>query len=343
MKLDIRNLSVSYDTDVVLEDLSLQVEDGEFVSLLGPSGCGKSTLLKTIAGILTASKGSIRLGDTDITGLPVHKRGTVVVFQDMRLFPHMTILDNVAFPLKMLGVDKAARRAAAAELLGRVQLEGLEHRLPGALSGGQQQRAALARALAAKPRLLLLDEPFSALDENLREDMRLLVKQLHRDFGMTTILVTHDREEALSMSDRVAMMFGGKIHQFATPETVYHRPASRQTANYFGDCLFLPGSVSGGAFRAPSLTVDTDLADGAYDLLLRPGDLTLEESGHYPLTVESLSFRGRDTLITLRGPEGLLWKKAFSETVSWKAGDCVGGTIRVSQPVLFPTEYPFSR
>lgn len=343
MKLEIQNLSVSYDADVVLKELSLNVEEGEFVSLLGPSGCGKSTLLKTIAGILTVSKGSICLGGTDITGLPVHKRGTVVVFQDMRLFPHMTILDNVAFPLKMQGVSKAERLQTAAQLLEKVQLGGYGTRKPAELSGGQQQRVALARALAAKPRLLLLDEPFSALDENLREEMRLLVKQLHRDFGMTTILVTHDREEALSMSDRVAMMFGGKIHQFDTPETVYHRPASRATANYFGDCLYLPGTVSGGLFRADSLILDTGLPDGQYDLLLRPGDLTLEETGSYSLTVEEASFRGSDTLVTLRGPEGLLWKKAFSGSVSWKNGDHVRGSVRISHPVLFPRYHPVSR
>ena len=343
MKLDIQNLSVSYDADVVLKELSLTVNEGEFVSLLGPSGCGKSTLLKTIAGILPAARGSICLGGTDITRLPVHRRGTVVVFQDMRLFPHMTILDNVAFPLKMQGVPKAERLETAARLLEKVQLGGYGTRKPAELSGGQQQRVALARALAAKPHLLLLDEPFSALDENLREEMRLLVKQLHRDFGMTTILVTHDREEALSMSDRVAMMFGGSIHQFDTPETVYHRPASRAAANYFGDCLYLPGSVTGGLFRAGSLTLDTGLPDGEYDLLLRPGDLRLGETGSYPLSVEALSFRGSDTLVTLRGSEGLLWKKAVTGAVSLKIGDRIHGVIEPGHRVLFPRNHPVSR
>ena len=160
MKLEIENLKVSYDTDVVLPGLSLTVQEGEFLALLGPSGCGKSTLLKTIAGILPPSGGCIRLGGVDITRQSVHKRGTVVVFQDVRLFPHMTVLDNVAFPLKMQGVNKKSRRLAAAAYLDRVQMGGFSHRLPGELSGGQQQRVALARALAAKPRLLLLDEPF---------------------------------------------------------------------------------------------------------------------------------------------------------------------------------------
>ena len=220
MKLEIRNLTAGYDQDVILRDFSLSVEEGEFLSLLGPSGCGKSTLLKTIAGIVPARCGSVLLDGQDITNLPIHKRGTTVLFQDMRLFPHKSVAENVAFPLKMQGVPKEERRKRAEELLQKVQLPGYGDRRPSELSGGQQQRVALARALAAKPKLLLLDEPFSALDENLREDMRALVLQLRLEFGMTVILVTHDREEALSMSDRVALMFGGKLIQIDTPKQV---------------------------------------------------------------------------------------------------------------------------
>ena len=338
MKLDIQHLQAAYDGLSVLKDLCLQVQAGEFISLLGPSGCGKTTLLKAIAGILPPTGGTICLDGRDITHLPVHKRGTVVVFQDMRLFPHKTVLDNVAFPLKMQGMDKASRRAAAAELLKKVQLEGLEDRLPAALSGGQQQRCALARALAAKPSLLLLDEPFSALDENLREEMRSLVKALHREFGMTTVLVTHDRQEALSLSDRVAMLFGGRIHQFDTPQAVYRQPATRAVADYFGDCLYLPGTVSGGVFRSQTLSLDAAAADGAYDLLLRPGDLHPEEEGSYTVTVESLSFRGSDTLATLRGPEGLLWKKSLPGSCPWQPGQQISCRLRPDPMVFFPEE-----
>ena len=338
MKLDIQYLQAAYDGLSVLKDLCLQVQAGEFISLLGPSGCGKTTLLKAIAGILPPTGGTVCLDGRDITHLPVHKRGTVVVFQDMRLFPHKTVLDNVAFPLKMQGADKASRRAAAAELLKKVQLEGLEDRLPAALSGGQQQRCALARALAAKPSLLLLDEAFSALDENLREEMRSLVRQLHREFGMTTVLVTHDREEALSLSDRVAMLFDGRIHQFDTPQTVYRRPATRAVADYFGDCLYLPGTVSAGVFRSQTLSLDVSLPDGAYDLLLRPGDLHPEQAGGCTVTVESLSFRGSDTLATLRGPEGLLWKKSLPGACPWQPGQQVKCSLRPETPVFFPEE-----
>ena len=191
MKLKIENLSSGYDDDVVLKDLSLEVSEGEFLSLLGPSGCGISTLMKTIAGIIPAQKGNIFLDGRDITNLPVHKRGTVVVFQDMRLFPHKTVAENVAFPLKMQGVPKQERLKTAEALLEKVQMGGFGNRRPGELSGGQQQRIALARALAAQPKLLLLDEPFSALDENLREDMRHLVLQLQKEFSMTVILVNY--------------------------------------------------------------------------------------------------------------------------------------------------------
>ena len=185
MKLKIEGLSAGYDKDFVIKDLSLSVNQGEFLSLLGPSGCGKTTLMKAVAGILPAQGGRILLDGEDITSFPIHKRGTVIVFQDMRLFPHMTVEENVAFPLKMQGVSRSGRLEQARDLLKKVQMGGFRDRRPAELSGGQQQRAALARALAARPRLLLLDEPFSALDENLREDMRNLVLQLQREFHMT--------------------------------------------------------------------------------------------------------------------------------------------------------------
>ena len=211
MKLCIEKLRVALNHEPILHNISLQVEQGEFLSLQGPSGCGKSTLLKSIAGILPAEQGHIYLDGQDITNLPIHQRGTVIVFQDMRLFPNMNVEDNIAFPLKMQRVPKAQRLETARELLEKVQLSGYGKRRIHQLSGGQQQRVALARALAARPKLLLLDEPFSALDEELRQGMRDLVLQLHHEFSMTTILVTHDRHEAAEMADRVVSMKDGKI------------------------------------------------------------------------------------------------------------------------------------
>ena len=336
MKLKIENLSSGYDEDVVLRDLSLEVAEGEFLSLLGPSGCGKSTLMKTVAGILPASSGRILLDGRDITNLPVHKRGTVVVFQDMRLFPHKSVAENVAFPLKMQGVSKAERLRTAEILLEKVQMNGYGNRKPGELSGGQQQRIALARALAARPKLLLLDEPFSALDENLREDMRRLVLQLQKEFSMTVILVTHDREEALSMSDRVALLFDGQLNQIGTPREVYERPETKQVADYFGNCVYITGLVENGIFTAPGISCPADVPEGSYRIMLRPDCLDLTQSGTYLLQVEEISFRGTDSLISLRGPDGTLWKKSHSGHVAVAVGDTVLARLNIENPVLFP-------
>ena len=335
MKLDIQNLSAGYEGEAVLKAFSLQVEKREFLSLLGPSGCGKTTLLKAVAGILPAQTGKIVLDGNDITALPIHKRGTTVLFQDIRLFPHKTVAENVAFPLKMQGIPKAERLKQAEILLEKVQLSGYGCRRPTELSGGQQQRVALARALAAQPKLLLLDEPFSALDENLREEMRRLVLDLKQEFGMTVILVTHDREEALSMSDRIALMFDGNLIQTGSPRQVYTHPASREAADYFGNCVYIRGRVEGRFFKASGICFAVQVSDGAYDLMLRPDCLEICDSGDYALTVEQVSFRGSDTQVTFRTEDGIVWKKAYPAAVCWKPGDILYGCIVLQDPVLF--------
>ena len=264
MELNIQDLTVAIGSKTILENLSLLVKEGEFLSLLGPSGCGKSTLLKTVAGILPAKTGSIELGGREITRLAPHKRKAVIVFQDMRLFPNMTVWENVSFSLKMQGVSKSERQIEASKHLAKVQLEGFENRRVNTLSGGQQQRVALARALCAKPSLLLLDEPFSSLDENLRDEMRTLVRSLHDDTHMTTVMVTHDRNEALSMSDRIALMLEGKILQCGSPKEVYTQPASSEVSDYFGDNIYLDGKVENGVFTL------SGIPDGEYTLVLKP-------------------------------------------------------------------------
>lgn len=236
-KLEVKHLCVKLKGNKILDDLHFSVERGEFMSLLGPSGCGKSTLLKTIAGITPIEAGEIYLDGKEISSVPAHKRGAVIVFQDMRLFPHMTVAENVAFPLKMQGKNKKERLADASLFLEKVKLSGYEDRRVSQISGGQQQRVALARALAARPDLILLDEPFSSLDENLREEMQELVLSLHRELKMTTVMVTHDRTEAFKMSDRVAVMFSGRIHQTGTPSQVYSAPADIQVSQYLGKFL----------------------------------------------------------------------------------------------------------
>ena len=209
--LEVNGLFVDINGQPILKGVDFSVKGGELMGLLGPSGCGKSTLLKAVAGILPPKSGSILIGGEDMANVPPHKRGAVIVFQDMRLFPNMTALENVAFPIKMQGVPKRQRLEQAGQLMKSVQLCGHESRRINELSGGQQQRVALARALAAQPRLLLLDEPFTALDNELKEEIRALVLELHKKFRTTTVLVTHDRQEAFAMADRIAVMREGRV------------------------------------------------------------------------------------------------------------------------------------
>ena len=209
--LEVNGLFVDIKGQPILKGVDFSVKSGELMGLLGPSGCGKSTLLKAVAGILPPKSGSILIGGENMANVPPHKRGAVIVFQDMRLFPNMTALENVAFPIKMRGVPKRQRLEQAKQLMKSVQLCGLERRRINELSGGQQQRVALARALAAQPRLLLLDEPFTALDNELKEEIRALVLELHKKFRTTTVLVTHDRQEAFAMADRIAVMRDGRV------------------------------------------------------------------------------------------------------------------------------------
>ena len=229
--LEVNGLFVDIKGQPILKGVDFSVKGGELMGLLGPSGCGKSTLLKAVAGILPPKSGSILIDGEDMANVPPHKRGAVIVFQDMRLFPNMTALENVAFPIKMQGVPKRQRLEQAGQLMKSVQLCGLESRRINELSGGQQQRVALARALAAQPRLfllqkpdlLLLDEPFTALDNELKEEIRALVLELHKKFRTTTVLVTHDRQEAFAMADRIAVMRDGRVmRQGARDEMAAH-------------------------------------------------------------------------------------------------------------------------
>lgn len=234
LPLSIEKITAHYGKTRVLEDLSLNVGDGELVSLLGASGCGKTTTLRLVAGFMQPTSGSIRLGDKDLTRLPAHGRDIGLVFQSYALFPHLSVKQNVAFGLKQRKLPGAEQDRRSKEMLERVGLAHLADRLPAELSGGQKQRVALARALVIEPPLLMFDEPLSNLDAKLRVDMRVEIRQLQRANGTTALYVTHDQEEAFSISDRVAIMNQGRIMQLDTPETLYQRPANSFVARFVG-------------------------------------------------------------------------------------------------------------
>ncbi|MDW3221523.1 MAG: ABC transporter ATP-binding protein [Paracoccaceae bacterium] len=242
--LDVVGVAKSFKGTVVMDQMDFAVNKGELVSLLGPSGCGKTTLLRIIAGLLAADTGDIVLDGRNITRQPTHRRNISVVFQNYALFPHLTVAENVAFGLRARGMAKADVGAPVEEALALVRMEGFADRPVSALSGGQQQRIAVARALVVSPDLLLLDEPFSALDRKLRETMQIELKSLLRDRGITAVFVTHDQEEAMGVSDRIAVMNAGKIEQFADPSTLYAAPSSLFVMDFVGLSTRLAGQVT---------------------------------------------------------------------------------------------------
>jgi putative spermidine/putrescine transport system ATP-binding protein len=279
LPITIERLSKRYDRVEALSSFSLEIRAGEFVSLLGPSGSGKTTLLMAIAGFVRPDSGRIRFGDRDVTLVPPHRRNLGIVFQSYALFPHMTVLGNVLYPLKLRGETGAAAEQKARRALDLVQLGGFGDRRIDQLSGGQQQRVALARALVFEPPILLMDEPLSALDKKLRESMQIEIRRLHERVGVTTVYVTHDQREAMSLSDRIAVCAGGRLQQFDTPEVLYRQPATEFVADFVGDSCFLPlGARDGRPMlgEAPlALPQGTRLPPGRLRLLLRPEKLDL--------------------------------------------------------------------
>ena len=241
----LEKVSKSFGPVIAVDDVSVTIEPGEFITLLGPSGSGKTTTLMMIAGFDHPSAGEIYIDGTPIVGVPPYRRGIGMVFQNYALFPHLTVAENVAFALKQRSVAKPEIVGRVAETLDIVRLRGYEARYPRQLSGGQQQRVALARAIIFHPRVLLMDEPLSALDKQLREELQLEMKRLHQQLGITFIYVTHDQREALIMSDRIAVMNQGRIEQAGSPSDLYDRPATRFVAGFIGESNFLEGEVAG--------------------------------------------------------------------------------------------------
>jgi putative spermidine/putrescine transport system ATP-binding protein len=288
-----------------LDDMSLEIAPGELVALLGPSGCGKTTALRVVAGFEFADYGEVLVNGKDVSSVPASRRDMGMVFQSYSLFPNMSALDNVAFGLRMRKVTGSARRKKAAELLDMVGLADRSSQYPHQLSGGQQQRVALARALAIEPRVLLLDEPLSALDARVRLQLREQIRTLQQRLGTTTLFVTHDQEEALSMSDRVGVMRAGKLEQVATPDELYARPATAFVAEFVGTMNRLPADLASGGTSATVLGVTVPVqpggpADEPVDALVRPENLTVtpSETGNGIVTVRT--FLGAVTRLTVR-------------------------------------------
>ena len=318
-KLMLNDVSRQYGNQQVLKNINLHVAAGEFVTLLGPSGSGKSTLLKIVAGMVRPSSGSVIIDGRDTTQTDPRKRDLGMVFQNYALMPHMSVFENVAFPLRVRKESAAAIARKVHDALSKVQLEHLAKRFPAALSGGQQQRVAIARAIVYNPSLVLMDEPLGALDKNLREQLQFEIKELHRELGITVLYVTHDQTEAMAMSDRVVLMNNGAAEQVALPETLYFKPASHFTARFLGESNFIKGCIT--LAPAPVFRVDDtgeqfdlaqspELAEGAATLMTRPEYIQFaraECSGtcaYLKATAVSRTFLGSTTSYLFRRANG---------------------------------------
>jgi spermidine/putrescine ABC transporter ATP-binding subunit len=338
-----------------IDDVSLLVRRGELMTLLGPSGCGKTTLLSLVAGFLIPDRGEIAIDGRGVTDLPTHRREIGIMFQNYALFPHMSVAANVGYGLKMRRTPKPEIARRVADALALVKLAGLEDRRPRQLSGGQQQRVALARALVIRPKVLLLDEPFSALDRNLRASMQIEIKEIQRKLGVTTIFVTHDQSEALSLSDRIAVIAEGRIRQLGTPDEIYRRPIDRFVASFVGDVNVLSARLerSDGATAivalglvqvpVPARTLRGAVPGEAVDLFVRPEGLRVAEpgaavaahgvvaaqvyqGGHVDLYVDAPEAVSGRMLLRLPGHEGMS---------RWPPGTRIGLALAAGEAVAF--------
>ena len=343
---------------IALDNVSLQVRRGELITLLGPSGCGKTTLLNLVAGFLAPEHGEIFIDGAQVTDVPTHRREIGIMFQSYALFPHMTVAGNVGYGLKMRRIAKPEIARRVADTLALIKLDGLDDRKPRQLSGGQQQRVALARALVIRPKVLLLDEPFSALDRNLRASMQVEVKEIVRKLGVTTIFVTHDQGEALSLSDRIAVIAQGHIRQIGTAADIYHRPADRFVASFVGDVNVLrarleriAGAIATVALGPAHLQVPSRMLEGAatgtaVDLFLRPEELRVAESGA-PVAangvVAAQVYQGGHVDLYVDVPESitgrvLLRVPGQDAMMRWPAGTRVGIVLAADKGIAFRPE-----
>jgi len=342
-RLEIDGITKRFGEVYAVRDVTLDIADGELVVLLGPSGCGKTTTLRVVAGFAQPTLGSVRLAERDITRLPPWKRNAGLVFQSYALFPHLTVAQNVAFGLEMRKVETAETASRVADALRLVRLEHLSARLPRQLSGGQQQRVALARALAFRPDVLLLDEPLSNLDAKLRQEVRVEIRELQRKLGLTTVMVTHDQEEALTMADRLVVMNDGAVRQVGTQQDLYERPVDRFVAGFVGRSTFIEGEIEApGRFRSAGglALACKDGTAGPATLALRPERLVIDAvplagvDNSHPGVVEFVSYLGpvidmhvrisTDERVVAQVPNragGLVPKVGDHVHVGWPAGN----------------------
>jgi putative spermidine/putrescine transport system ATP-binding protein len=341
----LQDLSRSFGTTKALDGLSLRIAPGELVALLGPSGCGKTTALRIVAGFETADTGSVLVDGKDVSSVAASRRGMGMVFQSYSLFPNMSALDNVAFGLRMRKIGASDRRKRAAELLDMVGLAPQARQYPHQLSGGQQQRVALARALAIEPRVLLLDEPLSALDAKVRLQLREQIRTLQQRLGTTTLFVTHDQEEALSMADRVGVMSQGKLEQIAAPDELYQNPVTAFVAEFVGIMNRIPGELRGdGQVTALGSTVPVRGSapeETEVDVLVRPEGLTMQVAENGNGIVTTRTFLGSVTRVgvLLDGDIAVQVDKPSSEAAALAPGASVSVSLP-SQPVLVASRRP---
>ena len=308
LNISIKSITKTYGDFHALNDVNLEVNSGEFLTLLGPSGSGKTTLLMVLAGFTRPDYGSVKFGEEEVILKPPHLREIGMVFQNYALFPHMNVEDNIGYPQKLRGVSKSETKHNVDEALSIVKLDGLGKRRVGELSGGQKQRVALARAIVFKPKILLMDEPLSALDKKLREEMQIELRQLHDSLNITTVYVTHDQKEALTMSDRIAVINDGQLMQLDTPNEIYKRPNNAFIADFIGESSLLSVKVQGGAAYLGASEIcanQTPDRDGDYLLMVRPEKLFLAErtekdTNFFDGLVEESIFQGESQLMVIK-------------------------------------------
>ncbi|MGL5693298.1 MAG: ABC transporter ATP-binding protein [Peptostreptococcaceae bacterium] len=338
--IKIANLTKKFDDREVLKNINLDINKGEIISLLGPSGCGKSTILKIIAGILDMDNGDIFLEDNSVKNTPTGKRDVAIVFQEYLLFPHMNVFENIEFGLKMKKVKREIRDKKVKELIKLVKLIGYEDKYPSELSGGQQQRVAIARTLAINPKVLLLDEPFSNLDINLRNQMREFVLELQKKLKITTILVTHDKEEALMMSDKIAVMLNGEIKQYDTPKKLYKNPNTKEVANIFGERNFIRGNIEDNVFLSGVLKIHLQqekvLNKKDIELMVPQESIKiLKDSSLEGINAKIIKARyaGEKTYYEIKLDKSIF--KMTSYNNSYNIDDCVKINIKLNEVVYF--------